>query len=164
MELVIKERVKNQLRNCYKIEVDFMFGDGDGNEVLTFRFSKEQYEDPYFKELTHDFIKSILSCIEYDSKGRGGFDTSSEVISYYAFGNDWREKRTPPYQWGRFCEDYTSGYEDDYEEELEYNWTTGPFSYWIPTYSEGWFGSYNYISIWYYDEEGYKHAVEIKND
>lgn len=164
MELIIKEKVKNQLRNCYEIEVDFMFGDADGEETLKFVFPEEQYKDETFKELTHDFIKSILSCIKYDSRGRGGFNSSSDAISWYAFGHDWKRKITPPYQWGRFCENYTFGSEEDYEEDQEYDWNVGLFSYCIPTYDDGWYGSYSDISIWYYDKEGYKHAVEIKND
>lgn len=170
MELVIKDKSKSQLRSCFKIEVGFMFGDADGEETIEFIFTTDQYKDPEFRTLTHDFIKSIQDCIRLDSRGRGGFDSSDEAIRWYALGeNSYYVKKgyKPVYQWGRFCEDIDNVYNEELAEQLnscfpiyeEYNF----FSYSIPTYADGWYGSYDYINVWYYDAEGYKYSVEIKN-
>lgn len=164
MQLIVQDKLKSQLRNCYEIEVEFMFGDADGEEVVPFIFSDEQYKRQDFKQLTHDFIKSILSCIRYDSQGRGGFDFSSEAIKWYGLGIDYKRKLTPPYQWGRFCMDSTYGDEEDYEEGLLDMYEDTHFSYAIPTYSDGWYGSYHGINIYYYDNDGYKYNVEINEE
>jgi len=165
MKLIIKEKSKSQLREVYVIEVDFMFGDADGNETLTFEFSEAEYADLYFADEVHSFIKSILEAIDIDRLGRGGFESSRECIRWYGLGQDytWKnnkmayvEVHNPVYQWNRFCED---DYDIEEFEELEFR--SDRFLYSIPTYSDRWYGSYESITISYYDDQGYKYLVEI---
>jgi hypothetical protein len=169
MKLIIKEKSKSQLREAYAIEVDFMFGDTDGDETLTFEFSKAEYANSDFAEEVHSFIRSILEAINVDYNGRGGFESSKECIKWYGLGQDymWKNNKLvnakahePVYQWNRFCDD---GYDID-EPEVQNVSESGKFLYSIPTYSDGWYASYENISISYYDEQGYKYLVEIDEE
>lgn len=161
MELIIKEKEENQLRACYQIDIEFMFGDADGEDTLSFTFSEDLYNKKSFKEEVHDFIKSILSCIKMDSQGRCGFDSTDECYMWYHKNKERAYKgytETPykTYQWSRFCEDSTY-----YEDEISDFNENSHFIYNIPTYADGWYASYKGIEVFYYDENGYKYNVEI---
>ena len=166
MELIIKDRLQNQLRNCYVIEVEFMFGDVDGFETLTFEFSKEKYKQEEFRKEAHNFIKSIQEAIQLDRRGRGGFDSYKEVIDWYGLGKDrvWRNSSIvnkvvykPVHMWANFCEE---GINEEIIKSEEFN-ENSEFFYSIPTYESQWYASYHGIDIYYYDNDGYKYNVEI---
>lgn len=169
MELLIKNKTSDQLRDSFVIEVEFMFGDADGEEILKFPFSRSSYDsDPRAKKEVHDFIRSIQEAIALDNKGRGGFQSSREVANWYGLGLDSvyenrsfveKQVNTPIYQWSRFCEDDYDGIANT--EELEV--TSDTFLYSIPTYDDGWYSSYQDITVFYYDSEGYKYNVKIKD-
>lgn len=165
MYLEINKEIKSRLRNIYQINVEFMFGNYDGEETLNFYYTKEEYEtNP--KEL-HEFIKHIQSCIAIDSKGRGGFRSSNEAIKWYGLGLDWRSTFIPAYKWGKYCEDSYNGWYD--EDEIEFDKIdkldkNSKFLYSIPAYDDGWYGSYENIEILYYNEEGNIHNVNIIED
>lgn len=160
MKLEIKEKQKSQLHNHFEIEVRFMFGDADGYETLKFKFEKSKYDnDLEFQEEVHDFIKSIKSCIELDNiHGRGGFQFLEELCEWYDLGMDdtWKdgnykkEQIYQTYQWNRFCCNSDNK-----------NINESCFLYEVPTYDDGWYGSYDNIEIFYYDENGFKYNVEI---
>ena|ERR1035437_857526 len=161
MKLKINKGIKSRLKNCYKITVDFMFGDADGNEELDFYISDMAYSHQEDREEMHDFIKHIQSCIEIDRKGRGGFEQADECVKWYGLGLDWRTTFTPAYQWGRFCEDGSQNYAENSDELSDTLDENSHFIYCIPTYSDGWYASYQNITIVHMNEEGDISDVEI---
>lgn len=164
MKLEIGKGIKSRLKNCYKITVDFMFGDGDGNEELEFFVSDMDYAHQETKDELHDFIRHIQSCIEIDDKGRGGFYRDEECVKWYGLGIDYNTTFKPAYQWGRFCEDGSSNYSDRANELPDLFDYDSKFTYYIPTYSDGWYGSYQNITIVHMDENGDTCDVKIIND
>lgn len=162
MKLEIGSSIKSRLRNCYKITVDF--SDADGSEELEFFVSDMRYSHYNDREEMHDFIKHIQSCITIDNEGRGGFENADECVKWYGLGLDYGKKFTPAYQWGRFCEDGSSNYSDLANELPDLFDYDSDFTYCIPTYSDGWYASYQNITIVHIDENGDICDVKIIDD
>lgn len=158
MELRIDNSAKTpRMRNCYEIIITFMFGDGDGAEDVRFTFTDEQYNDPDFRKEVFEFIKHIQSGIKVDNDGRDVIQGVQQAIDFYGLGKDYYETFTPVYKWGEYCEQAGDGCDDVYDapELNKY------FNYSIPTYYDEWFGSYAYLKINHYDEDGDIFNVEI---
>jgi hypothetical protein len=152
---------ENKPQEEYEIVLDFMEGDADGYEAIHFKFGKGRLEEPEFMKELEEFLVCVNECIRKDSRGRGGFEDYSELISEYAHINNW----------SKFC--HEAFYDVDDEELLEdYEWTQEEvdnyrdgirpfFSYMVPTYSDGWFDSYEDIEIYFYDANGDRFPVTV---
>lgn len=168
MELKIKEAEKRvKTTNTYEIVVGFMEGDADGSEEHIIKFSEVLLENPEFMKELEAFLICINECIKQDSKGRGGFEDPCDLLQEYKDIKDWV----------KYCfssadaiEDSDDIAEEEWLEEYgitkeEFNNPTGftkMFLYDVPTYSEGWYDSYDSINIFYYDAFGDKFPVEVK--
>lgn len=71
MKFKIEDEVLFRPRNnVYRIELEFMGGDGDDYETVDIYIPKNTFESSN-EELSR-FVESILRCIEPDKKGRRG--------------------------------------------------------------------------------------------
>jgi len=145
----------------YEIVLDFMEGDADGYEQIHFKFGKERLEEPEFMKELEEFLVCVNECIRQDSRGRGGFESYHDLICEYSDIKNW----------SKFCHE---AFEDVEDEDLieEYEWTQEEvdnrkaglspfFSYMVPSYSQGWFDSYQNAEIYYYDKNGDRFPVTI---
>jgi hypothetical protein len=145
----------------YEIVLNFMENDADGYEQVHFSFGKEKLEDPEFMKELEEFLICTNECLRKDARGRGGFMYYGELIDEY--------NHIP--NWYKFCSEAFEDVEDDElidihemtQEEVDYirNGGSTYFSYMVPTYSDGWFDSYEDMDIYYYDENGDRFPVTV---
>jgi len=145
----------------YEIVINFMEGDADGYKDIHFKFGKERLEEPEFMKELEEFLVCVNECITKDRKGRGGFESYSDLISEYSHISNW-SKFVP------------EAFEDVEDEELieDYEWTQEEvdnyrdgippfFSHMVPSYSQGWFDSYRNLYIYFYDANGDRFPVTV---
>lgn len=146
MEIIIGVPIeKEELKNCYKIHLNYMYGDADGYSDETF-YVDEDYE--YLEELI-TFLNSLSEAFPH---GMAGYDT---------YGVDNTE-----YYW-LFAEDYWLEDEDlDEEEKAKREKMLDNNSIVIDIPYERWNGgghaSFEGYEITYIDDVGNEFEVEIK--
>lgn len=93
MQLSINKEIIEVPKNKYKVSVDFMFGDADGDateEVLV-----DDNQDN--KDELERFIKCLIMCNAAYPHGRGGYDNYNRVPDYDRyFSEDWDEDQPEP--------------------------------------------------------------------
>ena len=169
-EFKVKSKMPSK-SNCYEIVIEFMIGDADGDKFVKFDFPEEKMEDVEFKQYVSDFIDSINGCIKLDGNGRVGFDDVLECTQWYAGGFDrCHDQYEGVPSWSRFCKDPLEIDEDDLplkdenEELIEmepFQEDNNPFAYHIPSDENGFYCSYESITMYHYDSDGGKYEVEI---
>ena len=91
-------------KNCYKIIMDFMIGDADGDEESVVFVTKD---NPNIEE----FLKCLEMCSKaFDETGMGGCDTFSDVPGYGKFFGDEDDDEEEE-------DDYEESDEDEYDED-----------------------------------------------
>ena len=163
MEIKIgKDEIVNpEYANCFKIEMDFMIGDADGDTSDTVFVSEDN------KNL-NDFLKCLEMCSKaFEVGGMGGCDTFSEVPGYgkfFADHYDDEEEEDEDEVYGLSDdEDEDDDYEDDYDEETEFEIQTGSIHAQHPYQPDG-SGiecSFEGYTITYFNSEGKEFPVEV---
>lgn len=151
MELIINPKKKERIRNSYQIIIRFMEGDADGYSKVKFLFHESRLQEPRFMVVLEEFIDHIIACIEHDKQGRGGFDSTEELIGEYRHIENWTKF---------CCVDEWLDTEDN-KDLPRASWGSG-FCYDVPSYSEGWYSSYDGYRIFYYDANGDRHKAYYK--
>jgi hypothetical protein len=125
-----------------------MQNDADGWDTEEFVFEEKKMNNPFFVDILELFLDHVIACVEQDSHGRGGFDSTRDLIEEYKDIKNWTY----------FC---NVDDELDHDDELPFN-LGGEFTYQVPRYQEGWFDSYYGYSIVYYDSDGDTYEVTYK--
>lgn len=138
-------KIKNKIgkpTNLYRLALQFMEGDADGWQTEHVDIPEAEIESQEVKDL----ISTIQKMIKLDSKGRGGMDSSGELIRHY------KKAGISEQDLCKFFELY-----------LDKDETIAPSKYVIeyPTESEGYYYSTYTIVVTYFDSEGNEFETEI---
>jgi hypothetical protein len=145
MENIIKigkpvKPIKNPT-NTYKVVINFMQGDADGDSQEEVLIDKD---DPYLDR----FITFLKNCSKFYPSGKGGYADYSEVKDYWLFCG------------GDFDEDLTEEEIEFQEQELEKNVISFNWDRNLDMYGVASFESY---VITYFNESGIEHKVTIQS-
>jgi len=118
MEIKIgkKEIEQPVYKNCYKVHINYMIGDADGDDedIVYIDKNNESFED---------FIKCLeMCCRAFDVGGMGGMDTFKNVPGYKDFfGDSWDDDEEDEDEEDEDDDNYDEEDEDDdnYDEEDE---------------------------------------------
>ena len=150
IKLDIQQGTKKQRpRNMYKINLEFMVGDADGEVNEQFTFNEKKLEDPKFLIYLTEFVQHLDDCIKLDRQGRGGFQDPTECVDHYQYVKNWAKFCTIPAEC--LSEDELEDYEG-LEPYMKYE-DGNIFSYDVPC-QEDWYTSYRNLTIKYYDSDG----------
>jgi hypothetical protein len=92
MELIINENIIPRVRNSYRVDLEFMFGDADGYEHESLFVPLDEFEEN--KEDFFTYLACITSLIELDSKAEVEFvmrrSSASFMVGLKVFMKWWK--------------------------------------------------------------------------
>lgn len=143
MKLLIEGKpVPVKYRNQFVVEVEVMYGDADGSDVLEISgFQKDCEVSMFHMEY---LLKTLIEMKDAYPHGRGGMDTYNHIEGF----SKWFNGEIEDVEW---YESLTRLEQKFYEEA---DWPYNPPSYDIQA-------SYESHEVFYYDGHGTKHKVKI---
>ena len=146
MKLLIEgNTVPVRYRSQFVVEVEVMYGDADGSDVLEISGFKENCET----SMTHmEFLlNTLLRMKDAYPHGRGGMDTYDHIEGFLKwFSGEMLDELREWYEG-------LARFEQKFYEQAE--WPYNPPSYDVQA-------SYSSHKVFYYDEHGNKHKVTVK--